>query len=188
MTGLAEQKAAIRAEAKARRAAAHGAVDPAPALAALAAVLADYAGKTVAGYSPIGTEIDPLPALMPLAASHRLCLPVTHGREHPLSFHLWSPGVALSAAGFGTSAPVEAPEAVPDLLVVPMLAFDRQGGRMGYGAGHYDRTLDRLRARGPVRAYGFAYAAQEFDALPQEPTDQPLDGIVTENGLIRTGG
>ncbi|WP_161556049.1 5-formyltetrahydrofolate cyclo-ligase [Mangrovicoccus ximenensis] len=118
-------------------------------------------------------------------AAHRLCLPVTHGRGHPLSFHLWSPGVALQSAGFGTSAPVEAPEVVPDVLVVPMLAFDGKGGRMGYGAGHYDRTLDKLRALGPVRAYGFAYAAQEFDALPQEPTDQPLDGIVTENGLIR---
>nr|WP_172331723.1 5-formyltetrahydrofolate cyclo-ligase [Mangrovicoccus sp. HB161399] len=182
---MIEAKIAIRAEAKARRAAVHGAVDPAPALEALRALLAQFGGQVVAGYSPIGTEIDPFPALAGLAETHRLCLPVTHGRGHPLTFHLWSPGVALQSAGFGTSAPVEAPEVVPDVLVVPMLAFDRTGGRMGYGAGHYDRTLDLLRSRGPVKAYGFAYAAQEFEALPQEPTDQPLDGVVTENGLIR---
>ncbi|MBE3639904.1 5-formyltetrahydrofolate cyclo-ligase [Mangrovicoccus sp. HB182678] len=183
---MAAAKAAIRAEAKARRAAAHGSTDPAPAHAALAALLGASAGQIVAGYAPIGTEIDPLPALAPLAATHRLCLPVTHGRGRPLSFRAWVPGQALGPAGFGTSAPLEAPELVPRVLVVPLLAFDRLGGRMGYGAGHYDRTLAMLRARGPVQAWGLAYAAQEFDALPQEPTDQPLDGIVTEQGVLRS--
>ena len=185
MSDLAEAKAAIRIEARARRRRAQAEADPAPAQAALRDLLAAHPGSTVAGYVAIGGEIDPLPALAPLAATHRLCLPVTHGREEALTFHLWTPGEALQPAGFGTAAPVGAPEVTPDILVVPMLAFDRRGGRMGYGAGHYDRTLALLRRRGPVTALGFAFAAQEFDALPQEPTDQPLDGIVTEDGLIR---
>lgn len=181
---LVEAKAALRAEAKARRAVAHGAVDLAPAWAALCDVLAGFAGQMVAGYSPIGTEADPQPALARLVASHGLCLPVTHGRGVPLTFHRWTPGETLQSAGFGTAAPVTAEAVRPDVLVVPLLAFDRQGGRLGYGAGHYDRSLAELRAQGPVAAYGFAYGAQAFDVLPQEPTDQPLDGIITEAGLL----
>lgn len=177
-------KAALRAEAKTRRAASQAATDPAPAHAALIAALAPFAGKIVAGYSAIGTEIDPFPALAALAGTHRLCLPVTHGHGAPLSFHLWTPGEDLQSAGFGTAAPVSAEAVVPDVLVVPLLAFDRNGGRLGYGAGHYDRSLSGLRANGTVTAFGFAFAGQEFDALPQEPTDQPLNGVVTEHGLI----
>lgn len=182
---LIDQKAALRAEAKTRRAAAKAQVDAAPALAVLQDVLSGFAGQVVAGYSAIGSELDPLSALEALAGTHTLCLPVTHGRTRPLTFHRWQPGEDLQAAGFGTAAPVAAPELRPDVLVVPLLAFDRQGGRLGYGAGHYDRTLSALRATGSVAAFGLAYGAQEFDALPQEPTDQPLDGIVTEAGLIR---
>lgn len=181
---ILQDKTAIREMAKARRAEAQATVDPGPAWAALRDVLAGFAGKTVAGYSAIGSEIDPAPALVALAETHRLCLPVTHGRERPLSFHLWTPGEDLQAAGFGTAAPVSGEEVTPDVLVVPLLAFDRAGGRLGYGAGHYDRSLAGLRARAPVAAYGFAYGAQEFEGLPQEPTDQPLDGVITEAGLI----
>lgn len=179
-------KADIRIAAKAARADARAAVDPAPALDRLGALLGQWPGRVVAFYAAIGTELDPAPLMARLAGSHRrLCLPVTHGRERPLSFRLWTPGAAMNDAGFGTSAPLDAPEVVPDILVVPLLAFDRRGARMGYGAGHYDRTLAGLRAAGPVTAVGLAYAAQEFPALPQEPTDQRLDMIVTETGLIR---
>lgn len=186
--GLIEEKTHLRAEAKSRRAAAKSSVTAEPAWAALVELLSPDVGQLVAGYSAIGSEIDPLPALTRLAATHRLCLPVTHGRDRPLTFHVWTPGEDLQAAGFGTTAPVEAEEVTPDVLIVPLLAFDRQGGRLGYGAGHYDRSLAGLRAKGPIRAYGFAYSAQEFDTLPQEPTDQPLDGVVTEQGVIPMAG
>lgn len=183
---LKAAKAAARAAAKARRKAAHGTVDPTPALAALEALAAQHPGAVIAGYSAIGTELDPAPALARLAAIHPICLPVTHGRERPLSFHRWAPGAAMGDAGFGTAAPLEAPELIPDLVILPLLAFDRAGGRMGYGAGHYDRTLAALRARAPgaVAAWGLAYGAQEAPHLPQEATDQRLDGVITEAGLM----
>jgi 5-formyltetrahydrofolate cyclo-ligase len=88
--------------------------------------------------------------------------------------------------GFGVSVPVKDDLVTPEVLVVPLLAFDDRGHRLGYGAGHYDRTLQGLRARGQVMAIGFAYSAQRTDdPLPDEPTDQPLDAIVTEIGVVR---
>jgi len=93
---------------------------------------------------------------------------------------------ALGEAGYlGALIPEVAEEVVPEVLIVPLLAFDRPGYRLGYGGGFYDRTLERLRARGPVTAIGFAFAAQEVDRVPTEPTDQKLDLIVTERGVIR---
>ena len=85
---------------------------------------------------------------------------------------------------FGASVPALGEEIVPEIVIVPLVAFDRQGGRLGYGGGFYDRTLEGLRARGPVLAIGFAFGAQEAEGLPLEPTDQPLDMIVTEKDVL----
>lgn len=172
-------KAALRAEARTRRAGAHESVDPAPAHQALLKALRNTTGP-VSFYWPIRTEIDPRPVMYELAASRELCLPVTHGREAALTFRSWRPGADMGTDGFGVPIPSDDTPIIPRVLVVPMLAFDARLHRLGYGAGHYDRTLAQLRPSGPVTAIGFAYEAQLFDALPVEPTDQPLDLIVTE--------
>ncbi len=187
---LAERKAQARAEALLRRDAAHARGHPAPA-ALLRDVLAPRRGEPLAGFLAMRSEIDPLPAL----AAHEgpLGLPVmADGKGHPLRFRLWAPGAPLAPGGFGTRVPLAGEWMEPRVLVVPLVAFDRGGNRLGYGGGFYDRTLARLRARevelGPVTAIGFAWAAQEAEALPLEATDQPLDLIVTEAEVIRPSG
>lgn len=97
-------------------------------------------------------------------------------------FRDWSPEAPLEEGAFGVMVPAGGREVVPDLLIVPLLAFDARGYRLGYGGGFYDRTLEVLRRDGQVRAVGFAYSAQFQPDLPLEPTDQPLDEIVTETG------
>lgn len=172
-------KATLRAEARARRAEAHGTVDPGPALAALAREIAATTGP-VSFYWPIRTEIDPRPLMADLFGTRRICLPVTHGRDAALTFRAWSPGAEMSVDGFGVAIPADDAPVTPEVLVVPMLAFDDHLHRLGYGAGHYDRTLAGLRPKGPVTAIGLAYEAQATARLPAEPTDQALDLIVTE--------
>ena len=135
-------------------------------------------------YWPIRTEIDPRPVMETLVGARDVCLPVTHGRDAGLTFRAWTPGATMEADGFGVDVPAADISVVPRVLVVPMLGFDRRGHRLGYGAGHYDRTLDQLRRLHRVFAIGFAYSAQECDRVPTEPTDQPLDLIVTEAGAI----
>ena len=179
---LAERKAAARKAAFARRKAAHAALRSA-ASAALTAHLAGLAGRIVAGYLPIRTEADPLPAMTALAAANRIAVPVVTGPGQPLLFREWYPGCPLAEGPFGVMVPEDGEMLTPDTLIVPMVAFDARGYRLGYGGGFYDRTLAALRAAGSVRAVGFAYTAQEAGALPVEPTDQPLDEIVTEAGL-----
>lgn len=141
----------------------------------------------VAGYWPLRDELDPRPAMTALLGlGHRLCLPVVTGAGRPLAFRAWTPGAALQAAGFGTQVPAaEAGEATPSVLLVPLVAFDEAGYRLGYGGGFYDRTLARLRAAGPVLAIGLGYAAQRAERLPRESTDERLDWIVTEAGARR---
>ena len=112
-------------------------------------------------------------------------VPVIPGEARPLVFHRWHPDARMVAGAFGALVPEASQEVVPEVLIVPLLAFDRAGYRLGYGGGFYDRTLEGLRARGPVTAIGFAFAAQEVDRVPTEPTDQKLDLIVTERGVIR---
>ncbi|MEL7459452.1 MAG: 5-formyltetrahydrofolate cyclo-ligase [Pseudomonadota bacterium] len=171
-------KTTLRTAARAARKTAHETVDAAPATARLLDVLNQLAGP-VAFYWPMRTEIDPRPAMEAMAARDAVLLPVTHGHG-PLTFRPWQPGLVLKKDSFGTQFPQTGPDIDPVTLVVPMLAFDRRGHRLGYGAGHYDRTLERLRAKGPITAIGLAYGAQEIDAVPNEATDQPLDLIVTE--------
>jgi 5-formyltetrahydrofolate cyclo-ligase len=102
----------------------------------------------------------------------------------PLEFHRWEPDIAMIAGPFGARVPINAEAVVPKVIVMPLAAFDRSGSRLGYGGGFYDRTLELLRQSGPVLAIGFAYSAQEFEQLPVEPTDQKLDAVVTESGVI----
>lgn len=183
MSDLAEVKQAARKAAFARRKAAHGA-DPGTGAALLSEILAGYRGEPIAGYMPIRTEIDPLPTMAEAAAHGIVGVPVIQGAGQPLLFSRWEPGCALKAGPFGAQIPETDAFFEPELLIVPLVAFDRAGGRLGYGGGFYDRTLERLRARRATLAIGFAYAAQEADMLPLEPTDQPLDMVVTEAEVI----
>lgn len=176
-------KAEARRQAFAARKAAHAAGQGAAAADHLRAALAPFAGAPLAGYMPIRTEIDPRAAM----AAHEgpVAVPVIVAEGQPLVFHRWTPGCAMVAGPFGAHVPEIAEPVVPRVVIVPLVAFDRRGFRLGYGGGFYDRTLEGLRAQGPITAIGFGFAAQELPAVPTEPTDQPLDLIVTDAGLIR---
>jgi 5-formyltetrahydrofolate cyclo-ligase len=180
---LAEVKAAARNAAFARRKLAFQAGDAAPAAAVLTEVLAPHSGKILSGYMPMRTEIDPLAAM----ATHQgpVCVPVIAGKGQPLTFREWTPTAEMEDGPFGARVPAEGAWLEPQVLIVPLVAFDRRGFRLGYGGGFYDRTLELLRARRPTIAIGYAWAAQEADEVPTEPTDQRLDLIVTEAGVIR---
>lgn len=186
MTGRTDAKAAARSAALARRAGAHAAAQSGAA-DILSEVLAAHAGEVVAGYMPIRTEIDPVPAMAAAAGRGTVCVPVVLGAGLALKFSRWTPGCALREGAFGALVPETEDFVEPRIVVAPLVAFDRRGGRLGYGGGFYDRTLERLRRRGGAVAIGFAYAAQETDDLPQEGTDQPLDMVVTEREAIRFG-
>jgi 5-formyltetrahydrofolate cyclo-ligase len=137
-------------------------------------------------YAPLGSEIDPRPLLEPLRlAGARPALPATRGRDELMSFRLWDPALPLAPDAFGIPAPPPlAIEVEPDLVIAPLLAFDRAGRRLGQGAGHYDRTLADLRARKPVFVVGLAFSGQEVAELPEEDHDQRLDAILTETDYI----
>lgn len=187
-------KRALRSEAAALRRAAVAALAPAEAgrrvRDALKSAIQLPRGVPVSAYWPLDGELDTRPVIEHLHASgHPIGLPVVMGRGQPLSFRRWHPGMEMAAGAFRVlTPPPEAPEMVPAVVLVPLLAFDRAGYRLGYGGGFYDRTLAQLRALGPVLAIGLAYAAQRVAAVPREPTDQPLDWIVTEEGAERIGG
>lgn len=179
-----ERKAAARAEAFARRAAAFAA-GQGQAAEILADFLAPQAGKVLSGYMPMRTEIDPLPAM----AVHQgpVGVPVILEKAAPLRFREWSPGCRLVEGAFRAMIPEEGAWVEPEVMIVPMLAWDRRGYRLGYGGGFYDRTLELLRARGPVLAVGFAFAAQEVAEVPIDGYDQRLDAVVTEKGVTVFG-
>jgi len=145
------------------------------------------AGKTVAGYWAIGSELDLGPTL---AALHKrgnfLALPVTGAKGTPLVFRSWAPGDALEKGPMGTSHPAAAaPLVTPDVVLVPLLAFDASGNRLGYGAGFYDRTFRQMRGKGPFEAWGVAFDEQEEPAVPYEHTDEYLNGVITDRRVIR---
>ena len=188
---LENAKRQARQAAKARRSGAAQAVPNAGA--ALAERVFDDvplpAVAVVSGFWPLQDEIDARPLLDGLhARGHRVCLPAVIGPGQPLEFRAWSPGDDLQPAGFGTSEPgPDKAVLVPHLLLVPLLAFDRAGYRLGYGGGFYDRSLLQLRRQGEVLAVGVAYAAQECAAVPHDERDQRLDWIVTERESIEVG-
>jgi 5-formyltetrahydrofolate cyclo-ligase len=144
--------------------------------------LAIKAGAVVAGYSPIRSEIDPVPLMRALAAQGvRLALPAVMARGKSLAFRAWSPGDKLTLGPLGILEPSPAAaELVPDIMLVPLAAFDRAGHRIGYGAGHYDFTLAHLRKAKTIAAVGLAFAVQEIKTIPMQPHDVALDYVLTE--------
>jgi 5-formyltetrahydrofolate cyclo-ligase len=181
-------KAALRRAALARR----DALSPAERMAGALAI-ADRGlpvevtpGTVVSGFSPLKSEISPLPLLRRLAdAGASLALPVVIGRGQPLVMRAWSFGAPLASGVWGIrEPPADAPELNPDILIVPLLAFDRRGHRIGYGAGYYDMTIARLRAMKPVTAIGIAFGSQEIAAVPATPRDASLDLVLTERETI----
>ncbi len=177
---MSDSKAAARKAAFARRKVAFGQELDAAAQEALSGALKPFAGRILAGYMPIRSEVDPVPVMA--GWNGPVAVPVIAGEGRALLFQRWSADAEMVAGPFGARVPAIAEEVVPEVLIVPLVAFDARGFRLGYGGGFYDRTLEQLRAARPTVAIGFAYAAQEAAALPIEPTDQPLDMIVTEAG------
>jgi 5-formyltetrahydrofolate cyclo-ligase len=182
------RKAEIRRDAAARRDAL-----PAAERAAAAAVIAArplpvqvVPGAIVSGFSPLKSEINPVPLMRAFAAAGaQLALPAVMGRGQPLAMRAWSFGAPLNAGVWGIrEPPPSAPEVFPDILIVPLLAFDRAGHRIGYGAGYYDMTIGRLRGMKAVTAIGIAYAAQEIAQVPTTPRDATLDLVLTEREVV----
>lgn len=184
-------KAALRAEALARRSRvteAQAKAFPVHLAEAGGAFAAERGAKLASAFWSIKDEVATLPLLEGLAAREiATALPVMRGFGKPLEFRLWAPGAPLAEAKWGIREPLPAPEVFPDLVFVPLLAFDRAGNRLGYGAGFYDRTLARLRQRQQIAAVGVAYAVQEFAAIPAESYDQKLDYVLTDREWIICG-
>jgi len=158
----------------------------AEAIAARPFPLSIAVGAIVSGFMPMKTEINPLPLMKKLAdAGVQLALPVTGRRGQPLTMRAWRRGEPLASGVWGIREPKpEAPQVDPDILLVPLLAFDRAGRRLGYGGGFYDLTLAQLRSRKAVIAVGLAYAAQEIASVPTTPRDATLDLVLTEREVI----
>ncbi len=141
-------------------------------------------GAWVSGFSAINDELDPLPLMMRLQATgYRLALPVLQGTGQPLLFRSWQPGNPVVTKRWGIREPLpEAPLVQPDVILVPLLAFDAEGYRLGYGGGYYDRTLAEARAGRSVIAIGLGYDSQEVPAVPHDDFDQQLDWVLTPSG------
>lgn len=183
-SSLDSRKAEARRAARVRR---QAGADPRAANLLLRTFPPSLAGLgVVAGYWPLGSEIDPRPLLLALGeAGAPLALPRVDERDGPFTFRRWADGDPLSPDAFGILSPPLAAEAVqPAVVLTPLLAFDRAGARLGQGGGHYDGVLARLKPKG-VLAVGLAYAIQEEGEIPTGPLDQRLDWIVTEREAIR---
>jgi 5-formyltetrahydrofolate cyclo-ligase len=185
---LADLKASVRRDAVVRRDALPAAdrLAAAEAIAARPFPLPIPAGTIVSGFMPLKTEINPLPLMRALAAAGaKLALPVIDARGKPLVMRAFAFGDELNSGQWGIKEPKpEAPEVAPDILLTPLLAFDRSGNRIGYGAGYYDMTIAKFRAAKPVVAVGLAYAAQEIAAVPVTERDARLDLVLTEREII----
>lgn len=197
MTDLDTQKSELRKAAQKVRKHAHddapdaGAALARHVIAATASLGLDDGPRVISAYWPMGTEIDVRPLMAALAdLGHTIALPVVTAPATPLTFRRWQAGDALADGGFGTSIPHDtSPELTPDMLIVPLLAYDDTGYRLGYGGGFYDRTLEKLRAASDAHtpfALGVAFAGQRLDRAPRGPHDQPLNAIATELGIFMT--
>jgi 5-formyltetrahydrofolate cyclo-ligase len=185
---IVQRKAELRKEGRARRDAL-----PVDQQSAAAQAIAERGlpvpvlpGTVVSGYSPLKFAIRPLPLMRRCAKEGaKLALPVIQERGSPLIMRAWAFGETLGSGVWGIREPkAEAPEVFPDILIVPLLLFDRAGYRLGYGAGYYDMTIARLRAMKPVTAIGLAFAAQETADVPKTPRDARLDLVLTEREII----
>jgi 5-formyltetrahydrofolate cyclo-ligase len=180
-------KQAMRATMREKRAALKAAAPDAPQIMAknFLAAIDVPPGTTVSGFWPIGDEADPLPLLGTLRArGHAIALPRVAGvKRTPLAFHVYGENDALVPGRMGLSEPgADWTIAIPSIVIVPLLAFDARGHRLGYGAGYYDATLTDLRRGHDIVAVGYAYAGQEVPEVPADEHDQPLDWVVTETG------
>lgn len=190
MDARTQHKKILRAAAKSARAEAarrHGAGAGERLAGHGLGFLAATQSATISGFSSIGEEIDPEPLLLRLIGEgHRVGLPVMQGKGQPLIFRAWNPGDEMAPAVWGISEPLPTrAEVIPDILLVPLLAFDTAGFRLGYGGGFYDRTLEGLRKIKPVTAVGIAYDEQRMDAVPHLDYDQPLDWVLTPSGPFK---
>tara|TARA_R110002124_G_scaffold114535_14_gene269315 strand:+ start:5877 stop:6464 length:588 start_codon:yes stop_codon:yes gene_type:complete len=188
---IEDVKAGLRLQALAARAA----LSQASRAEAAAAVVQTFFDSiplqpddVVAAYWRIRDELDCQPILVRLMDSNQtVVLPVVLGPDQPLEMRVWEQGASLYEAGFGTLAPSElAPQKEPDIVLVPLLGFDNQGTRLGYGGGYYDRTLAHMKKT--PRLIGLAFAAQELDSIPRDSHDVPLDAVITEAGIRHFGG
>jgi 5-formyltetrahydrofolate cyclo-ligase len=185
---FADLKASVRRDAVARRDALPAAdrLAAAEAIAARPFPLPIIPGAIVSGFMPLKTEINPLPLMRALGQrGAKLALPVIDGRGKPLVMRAFRFGDELNSGQWGIKEPKpEAGDVVPDILLTPLLAFDRIGNRIGYGAGYYDMTIAKFRAAKPVVAVGLAYAAQEIPTVPVTERDARLDLVLTEREII----
>jgi 5-formyltetrahydrofolate cyclo-ligase len=182
---VADEKQALRGRLEALRRHA-SATTPAAAETLARGYTITSVPRVVAGTFPMRSELDPRPLMRRLETlGATLALPRTPRHGQPLTFHRWDSETQLVTSRFGVTAPApETPVVIPDLVLVPLLAFDRTGARLGYGGGYYDVTLEALRSAGPVFALGLAFAAQELDHVPTEPHDVRLDAVLTERELV----
>jgi 5-formyltetrahydrofolate cyclo-ligase len=187
-TSISDQKTKLRTEVLARRDAlpAEARAQAAEQVAVRGLPLAVKPGSIVSGFMAMKSEINPLPLMRKLAeAGAKLALPVIAGRGHPLVMRAYTFGDELNRGQWGIREPKpDAPEVAPDVLLVPLAAFDRAGNRIGYGAGYYDRTIAALRARKEITTVGLAFAAQEIGEVPAGPHDERLDFVLTEREAI----
>jgi len=187
-TTVSDRKARIRQEALALRDALPPAVRAAAAesIAARPFPIRIEPGVVASGFSPMKSEINPVPLMRKLADNGaRLALPVIAGRGKPLIMRAWNFGDPLASGQWGIREPTrEAPEVAPDILLVPLAAFDRTGHRIGYGAGYFDMTINALRSKKPVTAVGIAFAVQEIPSVPITERDARLDLVLTEREII----
>jgi 5-formyltetrahydrofolate cyclo-ligase len=186
---IKDRKRALREYALARRRAARRIAGPGADVRAAnhyMAAVPTPAGAVVSGYCAINDEIDVMPLLIRLAGAGLVCcLPVVAGKRAPLTFRVWRPGAALATGPYRISEPLESAQQVePTHLLVPLVAYDRDGYRLGYGGGYYDRSLHALRQTRPVIAIGMAYTEQLVEDLPHHDHDERLDWIVTERGAM----
>ena len=189
MTDIASAKSALREEILKKRMAAHRLSRDRAAVTVrdlLLSTLPLQPGAKIAGYWPLSGELDTVPAMEALhAKKYTVCLPVVTGNEQPLIFRIWQPDMKLAEGYSGTrTPPAHAAETRPNILLVPLIAFDRAGYRLGYGGGFYDRTINDLRQSGGVTAVGIAYAAQQVAQVPHDRDDARLDWIITEDGAF----
>ena len=181
-----ETKKAARRLAKQRRGEAANPRDERLATSNLEQVLEGYpTDARISGYLPIGTELSPVAVMQDLSNKGRvICTPVVDKPGHPLRFRRWSPSARLVISTHGVPVPATGSWERPGILIVPLLAFDHAGYRLGYGGGYYDRTLEVLRRGGLTTAIGLAYSRQQIERVPREAFDQPLDMVVTECGIF----
>ncbi|MDP6968544.1 MAG: 5-formyltetrahydrofolate cyclo-ligase [Gammaproteobacteria bacterium] len=185
---LDAQKKAFRIAAKATRLKAYNSTPNAGALIAQNIIqqIDIPPNSKVSGFWPLAEELDTVPILKALhAAGHQVLLPVMQGANQPLAFACWAPGDQLVAAGFNTLEPApNQARMIPEVMICPLLAFDRKGYRMGYGGGFYDRSIAQIQANHPLLTVGVAFAAQEVESIITGPYDMPLHKIVTEQEVI----